>query len=144
MVTRKKANKDETLDLSNRVFPYPHDFYQAFPKLSCGTIKYSQTGSRGMLSYPSRAHHEYLHTSTLAEVFPIIRCQSPVCRGGGFELYGKIALMLGDSVTEAEYEISCAGFTGKLRRFKTQPCGNTLRCHISLEYKPEGARQDAS
>lgn len=137
---RRKRNKEEMLDLSNRVFPYPHNFLDAFPRLADGSIEYSQTGPRGMLSYPSRAHEEYLHKSKIAWEFPIIRCeQSPVCRRGGFELWNQISLMIADRKTEGEYELRCAGFTGRLRPNTAEPCRNTLRCRITLEYRTEDA-----
>lgn len=124
------------LDLSNRVFPYSHNFLEAFPKLVGGTIEFSQTGPRGMSSYPSRAHEEYLHKSNISWEFPIIRCdQSPVCRRGGFELWNRISLMVADRKTEGEYELECAGFTGRLRPNTAERCRNTLRCRIILEYK---------
>ena|SRR5438046_1570943 len=141
----RKKNKDEMLDLSNRIFPYSHNFLEAFPKLAGGTIEYSQTGPRGMFSYPSRAHEEYLHKSNISWEFPIIRCdQSPVCRRGGFELWNQISLMVADRRTEGEYELKCAGFTGRLRPNTAEPCRNTLRCRITLEYKAQNAEQAAA
>lgn len=136
-MARKRNNKDEMLDLSNRVFPYSQVFEEAFPELSDGTIEYSQTGPRGMFSYPSRAHDEYLHTSFLSLAFPIIRCNES-CRRGGFELYGTIREMILSRKTEGEYELNCAGFTGNLRPKNTsKPCRNTLRCRITVQYKSE-------
>jgi hypothetical protein len=141
----RRKHKDEMLDLSNRIFPYSHNLLEAFPRLSGGTIEYSQTGPRGMFSYPSRAHHEYLHESTLTSEFPVIRCdQSPVCRRGGFELWNRIMLMVADSKTDGEYELKCAGFTGSLRPNTAEPCQNTLRCHIALEYKRQNDEHLAS
>jgi hypothetical protein len=132
------------LDLSNRLFPYPHDFYDAFRGLSGGRIEYSQTGPRGPLSYSSRAHYEYLHSSSLVRAFPIIRCdEAPVCRRGGFELQQEISMMVAAKKTEDEFEIKCAGFTGRLGADTAEPCRNRLRCRISLEYKPDDEHLDA-
>lgn len=133
------------LDLSNRVFPYSLNFLEAFPKLAGGTIEYSHTGPRGMFSYPSRAHEEYLHESNISWEFPIIPCdQSPVCRGGGFELWDRISLMVADRKSEGEYELACAGFTGRLRPNTAERCRNVLRCRIILEYKTTDANESAS
>jgi hypothetical protein len=74
MVPRRKENRDEMLGLSNRVFPYSQSFSEAFPKLSGGTIEYTQTGSRGMFSYPSPGHDEYRDKSSLQGAFPLIPC----------------------------------------------------------------------
>jgi len=136
MARRRKGNKEEMLDLSNRVFPYAQNFSDAFPKLSGGTIEYSQTGSRGMSSYPHAGHYEYLHESSLQLEFPIVRCdQSPVCRRGGFELWDNIHSLMDEGRVQGEFELTCAGFTGRLRPNTAQPCRNTLRCRITLEYK---------
>src|SRR6266404_7894622 len=98
MVRPKQQTKNEGLDLSNRVFPYPQRFEEAFPRLSRGTVEYSQTGPRGMFSYPTVGHTEYLHQSGLNLVFPIIQCNSsPVCQRGGFELWEKINLLMTDT-----------------------------------------------
>jgi len=134
-MVRKRKPRD-VLDLTNRVFPYPHDFLEAFPQLSGGTIEYSQTGPRGTLGYPSRAHSEYVQESSLEAAFPIIACDhAPVCRRGGFELRHQISLMMIDRRVQGEYELKCAGFTGTLRPHRAKPCGNTLRCRITLAYK---------
>jgi hypothetical protein len=136
MARGRKVKKDEMLDLSNRVFPYPQSFSDAFPRLSGGMIEYSQTGPRGRYSYPHAGHYEYLQRSSLQCEFPIVRCdQSPVCRRGGFELWDKIHSLLAEDKVQGEFELACAGFTGRLRPNTAQPCRNTLRCRITLEYK---------
>ena len=144
-MARRRRGKEEILDLSNRVFPYAHDFLLAFRNLSGGTIEYSQTGPRGMLSYPSRAHHEYLNTMSLASAFPVIRCdQLPVCRRGGFELWHTISMMTLDHQTVGEFELQCAGFIGRLRPHTVEACWNTLRCRITLHYKPATERDSST
>jgi hypothetical protein len=138
MVRRKKERKDEMFDLSNRVFPYPQDFSNAFPKLSDGTIEYSQTGPRGRFSLPHEGHEKYIHESSLQIAFPMVRCnQSPVCRHGGFELWETICSLLAAGKSEGEFELNCAGFTGRRRPNTAQPCRNTLRCRITLQYKQD-------
>lgn len=145
----RKKNKTEMLDLSNRIFAYSHNFLEAFPKLSGGTIEYSQTGSRRMFGAPSPAHDEYLHKSNISWEFPVIRCdEAPSCRRGGFELWNKIFFMVADHKTEGEYKLACAGLTGRFRPNEAEPCRNTLRCRITLEYKvqivEQAARGDAT
>ena len=126
----------EVIDLTKRVFPYSANFHEAFPRLSGGAIEYSQSGSRGSFGYPSRALTQYLHESSLHAAFPIIPCDcAPVCRKGGFELHGRISLMMIDRRLQAEYELNCAGFTRSLRPNTAKRCGNMLRCRITLTFK---------
>jgi hypothetical protein len=140
MARRRKEKQEETIDLSKRVFPYEQNFSAAFPKLSGGTIEYSQTGPRGMFSYPHAGHYEYLHKSSLQLEFPIIQCdQRPVCRRGGFELWDKIHSLMAERKAQGEFELTCPGFTGRLRPNTAQACRNTLRCRITLEYKMSGS-----
>ncbi len=67
---------------------------------------------------------------------PLIPCDNPACRGGGFDLVPVVERMVSYRETERAGILVCAGWEGEAPRGAAEgtPCVRTIRYRLTLAY----------
>ena len=131
----------EPMDRSNRLLTGPPStFEEALSVLEDATIQYYEVG-KGTdyeIGAPWPKPIPFGSGRSLISIGGLMRCSTPHCNRGGFEIDREVFDMVRDGQVEGEFRSKCPGDEGSPQgRRKGRPCLNALTYRIKLVYKTE-------
>ena len=132
MTIRKRDKLPDVEAKINYFIPrVPTTFENAFPEIAAMRLEVER----------GEAFNRFGHPMVYTEKSPperVLRCDNPLCYGGGCDVQGFLSRVVAARETEAEKTLSCKGYEGspKGRRIYG-PCDTYYKVRVTVTYKPE-------